>query len=275
MSSSSTRRSDGRSGRATAESLFHQVSDPAARLAATPVFLTSSRLSPRDSAIVQTVQRYRLVSARQVERLFFADGSERSRGIRKRRTMARLVKWGEVKRLERPVGGWSGGSEGFIYQPTGSKLRIADPHTLDIAELFVRLVEAERKTSRGEVPGEVLHPHNSIKLLAFDPEPFCHVQLGQLELKPDAFVRLKTPDGTSRFFVEVDRGTEWRTQLGQKMRRYFQAYINWPEDTFPKCVWLVPDEQRKRLMESVVRRQEVPALFDVQLFEDAMKALTE
>lgn len=147
------------------------------------------------------------------------------------------------------------GSEGYIYLPAGSRTRTPDPHTLDITELYVRLVESE---------GE---------LLAFDPEPYCHVQVGHIEVKPDGYIRLRTSEGTFRYFIEVDRGTEWRPQLHAKMRRYVQAYNHWSEPSFPLCLFVVPDEMRRRLVETVVKRQETPGLFEVIEMDQAVKRL--
>lgn len=211
--------------------------------------MSHNRLSERDQAIVTTVTRYRQVTSGQILRLFFADNSPASRKARMTRTMARLHRWGHVARIPRPVGGWSGGSDGFTYVPTTSRARTVDAHTLDIAELYVQLREAERA--------------GDCQLLAYDPEVFAHTTVGHLELKPDAYLRLKTDQGTTRYWVEVDRGTEWRHQLAGKLRRYTQAYRQWSEPTFPLVMWVVPDEQRGRLLESVIKRCEEPGLFKV------------
>lgn len=218
-----------------------------------------SRLSDRDIAIIRTVQRFRQVSAAQVRRLHFPEGTDASRGVKQRRSLARLTKWGEISRLDRPMGGSMGGSAGYVYVPTWSRARVADPHTLDITELFVRLKEAERV--------------GLLTVLVFDPEPFCHVQVGHIELKPDAFVRLQMTDGIFRYFIEVDRSTEWRAQLNKKMRQYNQAYEKWQERTFPLVLYIVPDDERRRFVETVVKRQYMPGLFEVCLLSQAIQQL--
>jgi hypothetical protein len=101
------------------------------------------------------------------------------------------------------------------------------------------------------------------------------VQLGTLELKPDATVHSRTASGEYLWFIEVDRGTEWRAALGRKMRAYVSAYERWPHRTFPRVLFTVPDAERKRFVESVAARQDEPALFTVCLFDEAISQLTE
>ncbi len=215
---------------------------------------SSSRLSPRDLAIIQTVTRHRQIESHQLRRLYFEDGSPASRGVRQRKALARLVKWGEIQRLPRPVGGYSGGSGAHVYLPMTSKARHPDAHTLDLTELYVRLVE-------------------SGQLNRFDPEPWCHINVGHVELKPDATVKTQTPRGTFNAFVEMDRSTEWRSQLAAKMRRYCTAYEKWKGSTFPQVVFIVHDQDRLRLIRDLGKRQEVQ-LFKTVLFEDAVAYLT-
>lgn len=213
-------------------------------------------LSPRDQLVLSDLQRFRQLTASQVRRLHFATGTDRGQIVRTHRALARLTKWGLITRITRAVGGYGGGSGDYIYQPPHSRTRTPDAHTLDIAELYVRLIEAKRS--------------GVISELIFDPEQWAYVQAGRIELKPDAFAEV---DGF-QFFIEVDRGSEWRPQLNQKMRRYTQAFNNWREDVFPQVLWVVPDEDRARLMRGVVKRQEEPALFAVIGFTDALDRLT-
>lgn len=224
-------------------------------------FIRPYRLSERDSSVVTTVQRFRQASASQLTRLHFPDGSAASTGRRQRRTCARLVKWGAIQKLARPIGGGMGGSGETIYIPAGSRTRLPDPHTLDITETYVQLVEAARD--------------GLAYLLEIDPEPYCHVQLGHLELKPDLYVRLKTPEGTFRYWLEMDRGTEFRPHLRAKMRRYTQAFHSWPEETFPQVLWIVQDDVRLRLIEGVIKRQETPGLFAVVQIRDVINRLVK
>jgi Replication-relaxation len=218
------------------------------------------RPSPRDQLIIQTVQRFNQVSSDQLTRLYYADHSPDWRRRRCNRATSRLLEWGELACIPSAIGGFRGGSTGCIYIPATSRARTPDAHTLDIAELYVRLVEQQRL--------------GQYQVLAFDPEPFSYDQVGSVELKPDAMVRTKTPRGRLRWYLEVDRGTEWRARLNQKMRLYVSAYRRWPDRTFPRVLFIVPDEQRARFVEGVTKRQEIPQLFTVCTFDDALSMLT-
>ncbi len=217
--------------------------------------MTYIRLEDRDKLIIEFVNRFRMVTAKQIERLFFADGSLISRDKRRRRTLARLVKWGQLSRLGRPMGGSQGGSESYVYLPATSRARVYDPHTLDITELYVRLVESETV------------------LLSYDPEPWCHEVYGNTEVKPDAKARIRTSTGTYQWYIEIDLASEWRSQLAAKMRRFVNAYHQCKHNTFPLVIFVVPDEARLRLVQGVSKRQEMPELFKVVTNENALETL--
>jgi hypothetical protein len=213
------------------------------------------RLSPRASAVLSTVTRYRQVTASQLLRLHFVDGTPRGRVVRCHRTLARLVELGLLSRLTRARGGYGGGSGEYIYQLPTSKTRGPNFHTLDITEIHVRLFESDAE------------------VLAFDGEPWCHISVGHMELKPDFFVRLKTASGVYQTFGEVDHGSEYKSQLSTKMRRYVRAFNQWDEPTFPLVVWVCHDADRQRFIQSVIKRQEIPSLFVCYLFSDAIEKL--
>jgi hypothetical protein len=222
--------------------------------------LVARLLSPRDLAVLSTVRLFRQVSSHQLRRLHFTNLTPESQKRVTSRVLRRLVKWGELGRIDQAKGGWNGGSTGYIYIPAESKARIPDPHTLDIAELLTRLVECQRG--------------GAIRLRSFAPEPYCHETLGTIELKPDARVQIRTATNEYAWFLEVDRGTEWRSALGKKMGGYVNAYERWPKRSFPGVLFTVPDKERKRFVESVAKRQEVPKLFTVVTFDEAVSLLT-
>lgn len=215
--------------------------------------------SVRDRAIVETVARFHQVTAAQLRRLYFADGSDASRAVRQRRVLARLVRDGHLARLPRPIGGGDAGSGGYVYIPIESRARVANPHTLEIIELYVRLVEAERT--------------GVLRVLDVAPEPYCHVYLDGVVLKPDCYLRLQTSGATFRFFVEIDLGTEWRPQLRAKMRTYTRAFERWTEPTFPKALFVAPDDLRRTFLAGVVARQPNPDLFAVATFDTVIADL--
>lgn len=206
-----------------------------------------SLLSPTQLADLKTVSLFRQITTSQLRRLHYF-GTTRGTKVRVHRHLQRLERLGLVIKLPPPTGGYGGGSGEAVYMPAGSKARVMDMHTLDIAEMRVRLAESGAAIS------------------AFDPEPWCHVKVGQMELKPDAFVDV----GRRRYWLEMDRGTEYRAQLAFKMGRYVRAYEQWDERVFPFVLWVCHDSDRKRFIESVIKRQSVRGLFIVALFDEAV-----
>lgn len=224
------------------------------------------QLSDRDQAITKDVLRFRQLSSKQILRLHFQDISPKSRQPCMNRAMARLVKWGAVGRIPQAIGGTKGGSSGYFFTPPTSRARVPNPHTYDIAELYCRLVEWNNKTANS-------NPERDTGILAFDPEPMSHVSVGHVDLKPDAFLDIRTTNGRFRYFIEVDLSSEWKTQLAKKMRGYVLAYSKWQEGTFPLTLFVVPDDERYRLVEGVIKRTETPGLFAAVLMQDAIPYL--
>ncbi|OLE23310.1 MAG: hypothetical protein AUG49_16370 [Catenulispora sp. 13_1_20CM_3_70_7] len=135
------------------------------------------RLSPRDQGVIETVHLLGQVSAGQLLRLHFVDGSPVTRGTRMRRTMTRLSERGLVAQVpNRWIGGYGGGSGGYLYQAPGSRSRTHRDHRIAIAELYVRAIEAERA-------GQFI-------MTTFACEPACYCRVGALDLKPDAALTL-------------------------------------------------------------------------------------
>ncbi|WP_197026093.1 replication-relaxation family protein [Arthrobacter sp. 9MFCol3.1] len=171
--------------------------------------------------------------------------------VRVRRHLTRLVKLGVLKRMW----GAYGGNVEYVYQLAASRARTPDMHTLDISELYVRLVEAGATD------------------MTFLTEPWCHTRVGHVQLKPDFYLEV----GGVSLWGELDRSAEWETQLTAKCRRYIQAIDSghWPEDrAFPLVLWTVPDEARKRYLENIIRKLNEPELFKVVLFDEAAERLT-
>jgi hypothetical protein len=243
------------------DAAFTQVAARSGALAGSSRTRPYSSLPSSYARVLSSLIRFRQMTSSQVRRLHFAEGTERGRIVRTQRCLARLVKLEHLVTLKhldrqtRAYGGNGGGSGEYVYQLPSSKTRAPDMHTLDIAELHVCLIES------------------GAKVLAFDPEPYSYVQVGRVELKPDAYLRIQTATGAYQYFLEVDRGTEYRSQLSAKMQRYVQAFHQWDEDTFPQVVWIVPDSERLDFVQSVIRRQKEADLFVCYRFSEAVEHL--
>jgi hypothetical protein len=77
-------------------------------------------------------------------------------------------------------------------------------HTLDISVLYMRLHERHISNGLDEADnGQIV----------FDREPWCHIKIGHIEVKPDAFLKFNEQ---AQYFVEVDRASADRTKLSKK-----------------------------------------------------------
>lgn len=247
------------------------------------------QLSDRDRAIIASLDRVRVASGEQLRRLHLANGN-RSKVRRIQHSLSRLVDLRVLARLDRQVGGVRAGSSGYIYAldvagqrlasacgPAGGR-RLRRPwtpgggfvaHQLDVTELNVQLVEAERA--------------GAFELLSFDAEPLCWRTFaglggGRVVLKPDAFLRLGLGKYEDSYFIEVDRGTQSGPAITRKLtvyRRYFQTgreQDRW--EVFPKVLLLAPHAARAAVLQELVADHPTPELFAVTRFDDALAVFT-
>lgn len=245
-------------------------------------------LSARDRAILQDLQRVRLLTGRQLERLHFADlVTANARGSARRRTMARLTNPRLVSALPRRVGGVRAGSAGLVYsldsrayriaelwqeEPIDSPKRIRRPwtvgwpfvqHTQDVAELYVRLRERERN-------GELL-------VKRFAAEPACWYATEGGVIRPDAYAVWLAGKWEQHRWIEVDRATKSLPSV----RRQLTAYVDLalandpgPRGVLPRVLVTVPSERRRAAVADLIRSLPEPAadLITVTLFADAFAA---
>lgn len=243
--------------------------------------------------MVQDLDRLRLASVKQLERLHFTTDKPAANASQARRTLARLAERRVVVRLDRRVGGVRAGSSGYVYAldlagqrlasacgPAGGA-RIRRPwtpgpafvaHQLAVSELYVHLIEATRR--------------GGLDLLDFDSEPACWRSFtgaggARTVLKPDAFVRVGIGEFEDVYFVEVDRATHSGPSVGHKLtlyRRYWQTgreQNRW-DGVFPKVLVLVPSEARRNALVEVACQQPADSwpLFQIVRYENALDVFT-
>lgn len=234
----------------------------------TPSSVTHS-LSARDVRVILDVARFRQLSASQIGELHFWD---RRSTTPLDRTLKRLTTSRHLTRLERPRGGVGGGSAQFVYQlgRSGWKLanrqgeywapRAANLHALALADCFVRLNQAARA--------------GAFEILDFVAEPAAHVKVDDVQLTPDAMMRLTFgpgPDDEMAYWLEVDRGTEHADTIEDKCVRYWKTYQRWnPDAVFPLVLFVVPDAERARVIEKVIAGgpDDAQPLFKVCIFDE-------
>jgi hypothetical protein len=210
-----------------------------------------------------------------------------------RRALLRLTRLGVLARLSRPVGGVRSGSAGFVYrlglagqrlsieygwQPEQRWRRSSVPgtlfvrHSLQVAELHVRFVEADRSRCP--------------ELLGLSAEPACWRSWSRngtqrQTLKPDSYVRLGVGAYEDSYFLEVDRGTEGSRAIDRQLEAYV-AYFNSGQEqaeqgVFPMTLWLAPTLERVRVIADCIQRLTTSQrqLFQVTCFDEAISLMLE
>lgn len=242
---------------------------PPARVSTKHLQFLREKFSGRDFGVLESVRRYRLLRIHQIRRLHFDQhASEETAERIARRVLKRLTDEGLLVRLERRVGGVRAGSAGHIYSvsPLGHRFlgtptrkRLSEPsltfinHTLAVAELGTLVAQqavADRLSSWEVVP---------------EPESWRQYHDGRrpVVLKPDLAIVLETDTEEFRWFVEVDLGTESSKQLMRQCQdymTYLRAGVEQQEiGMFPQVLWVVPDQRRLQLMQSVIGETGAPA----------------
>ncbi|MEV4056806.1 replication-relaxation family protein [Amycolatopsis sp. NPDC049688] len=247
-------------------------------------------LSQREWQIMDSVNRLRLVTGSQLERLHFSELTGRSRSVVRWRVLKRLVDARVLMPLARRVGGSLRGSAQLTYalDTAGERLlqlrrnlhqadeRIRRPaptgdrfvrHTLATSELYVQLVE--RSLAHG------------FRLADFLAEPGSWWPNGVGGwIKPDAYAALSSTLIDDHWWIEVDLATEAVPTLRGK----FLAYLDFvhagqvgPADVVPHVLVTVPSDTRFDIVAAVLDRLPAPAdqLFEVALHTRAVDLLLE
>jgi hypothetical protein len=238
-------------------------------------------LTDRDHALIRDVEKYRLLTTRQIQRLHFdrthptAVASARAAN----RTLTRLRDAGVLKTLQRRIGGARSGSAGFVwYIAAGGErlLQALDPanqrgrrnyrepsrhfveHTLAIAEIAVATIEASR---RGDI--ELLEVQTEPASWQTSLSRFGTVQT----LKPDLQLVTASGEYEHHWFLEIDMASEHLPVIVRQCLAY-QAHratgrYEAEHGIYPAVVWVVPTEQRRRQIERriVTEKQLDTALF--------------
>ncbi len=236
-------------------------------------------LTERDNQVIRDVEKYRLLSTKQIQRLHFDQahptGTAAARACN--RTLARLRQAHVLRPLERRIGGARAGSAGYVWflGPAGERLlrvtggpsarrNYREPsrhfveHTLAVAELAVQALETQR--------------HGRLEVLDLQTEPASWQQSlsphGTAQtLKPD--LRLVTASGNyeHHWFIEADMATEHLPVVLRQCAAYeafrttgrYQA----AHGLFPAVLWVTPTAARATAIRAAVA---ATAALEVALF---------
>lgn len=259
-------------------------------LTAARLYQISKELDERDLAVLDFTNESRYATGAQLIRGFWLTADPDTNAARAgRRALKRLADWRVLERLPRRIGGRRTGSDGFVYRVgrAGTRLlaargipapRVEAPgalhlvHTLQTTELALRLREA---TTAG-----------TLEVIEVQQEPRCWRKFigvgGALRtLKPDLFARIGVGGGAleDRWLAEIDLASESGRTIARKAERYLEHYRSGREQhhhgTYPRVLWLAPDEHRADQIREVLRRQpnEAKRLFVTRTFEEAVEFL--
>lgn len=254
------------------------------KLTAARVRALASVLGERDWTVLKEVAQLRFVSADQLACLCFSGPNQPADLRAARRALLRLNRLGVLDRLPRRVGGVKPGSTSFVYclGLAGQRLsmergwirlrrarsvtpgRLFIRHSLDVAELHTRLVEAAYQ--------------GGFELLERTSEPACWRDNGAL--KPDSYLQIASGAYEDSYFIEVDRGTEGSWALSEQLARYQSYYESGQEQAehgvFPKVLWLATDARRTGVIAEQINRLPEPDrhLFAATHLDEVLTYLT-
>jgi hypothetical protein len=229
-----------------------------------------AQLSARDRSILLGLAAHRYLTTTQLQRLFFHDHKSQLAGTRATvRVLQRLHGHQLVTRLQRRVGGFSGGSKAFVWAVTdtgekaigdlkgvlGKRRRYELPsahhleHLLAITDARLELIEADRA-------GDFTVTRTEMEPDCWRPYLNRHGQ--PAHIKPDLYAVTQTPEYEDHWMIEVDRDTEHLPVVLRKclaVQLYHDRGIEQDRHgVFPLTVWVAPNKARRHTIEAAIER---------------------
>ena len=233
------------------------------------------QLVQRDLEILSSLDQFRLLTTKQVQRLHFDPTHLTTRASARacHRALVRLRDLGVVQPLGRRIGGVRAGSAGFAWyvgaagervlhhmaeRPHNTRTRrnYREPgrqfvdHTLAVGELAVTIIEAGRT--------------GGFTTLSLRAEPASwqrslSVHGATQTLKPDLHLISAAGDFEHHWFIEVDLSTEHLPVLIRQCLAY-QAHrlsgrYQAAHELYPAVVWVVETAHRKQQLEAGIRAE--------------------
>jgi len=217
-------------------------------------------MSDRDWRVLSDVGRLSVMSGEQIRRLHFLGLSRRLARLE----LGELAEMSVLERLGRRVGGQHAGSDGYCFSLGLAGQRLLQPlrrrywllptpgpsflaHAIAVSQLSTELRLLERS--------------GGFRIVSFEAEPACWRRYfgpggSPRWLKPDADLVIEGPEFEDRYFIELDRGTEFPSRIAAKARGYVSYYHSGHEQAesivFPLVVFVVPNEARRSQLVDVL-----------------------
>lgn len=230
--------------------------------------LVQAELSERDWKIALAVNRLRVVTGQQLERLCFGElGSEHSRTVTRSRVLARLVRNRVLVSFGRQVGGRGRGSTVSVYAldtaghelmrrrqlAEAQRVRVRRPgvpsqralhHTVAVSELYVQLIE------QAPAVDGVVAAFRAV------PGSWWPNGLGGF-VKPDAYLVLRRGDVSDHWWAEVDLATESLPVVRSKIRAYLdfrERGVRGPDGVLPWLLIATISAKRRTAIAGLLRQ---------------------
>jgi hypothetical protein len=229
-----------------------------------------AQLNARDRSILLGLAVHRYLTTTQLQRLFFRDhksplAASRATGL----VLQRLHGHHLVMRLQRRVGGFSGGSKAFVWAVTDSgekaigdlkgvqgKRRRYDLPSANHLELLLAITDARLELIEADRARAFSIIQTQMEPECWRPYLNCHGQ--PAHIKPDLYVVTQTPEYEDHWMIEVDRDTEHLPVVLRKclaVQLYHDRSIEQQRHgVFPLTVCVVPDAARRPKIEAAIER---------------------
>jgi hypothetical protein len=248
-------------------------------------------LTGREQAVLSTLTTLHAATTSQVARIVFAGSPSADRLAR--RHLARLVRFGLVRRFPDRSRDRKVGAPGYVYALTAAGWRLHGlvpgsgslqrsswrpttafmAHRLAISELRARLALAEHN-------GEL-----AVREYLAEPDSwrsYAGAAGERLVLRPDARVTLVNGAFEIAHFVEIDLDTENRpSTIAAKLKAYVRYELSGAErrltGLMPGVLFIVPTAQRAKVIARVIAQQtpQARSLFGVAIDDEALDALSD
>lgn len=221
-------------------------------------------LLERDYEVIKLVDTFTQLASTQIAELLFAD---RSHSVPDK-VLGRLVRNGYLARVGRRTSGIKGGAGAFVFKlgrygralldVDGYQSPTVNNHALMVADVYVELRRAEK-----------LGVLRLTDWAVETPVP--------PSVRADLAVSLDFPQQSrsSRYFLEIDLGTERPARITEKIAGYWRAVEANTADWFPYVVFVVRQQARKNELARVFGRlpEERQEMVRVCLFPELVPRL--